>query len=315
LRRPLGLFTAIVVIGVAFIALGMKTFGGTAPPPVYSATPLSSAQFAHLNENACVSLRQQLKAATHREPRTLADAARTVRSVASIIERLNMELDGRVPPPAAVAPFRRFLGEIQGAERAMHRLDRLTGTGQWQSATLLVRSRWWHDSVKQLGHSSKLNHVHCGPARRTGATLTAVRTMVSNGTSAATYYLAKPLSPAKFVGAVERICRSLRGRLQVTTAQKPTNATEAAGLVHAVTLLLDSYVAELRGLTPPPSVAPSFRRALTILRTEDRAVHFLDELERLGQWRSAARLVRSREWQNIGKRLGPPVNPADIQCG
>jgi len=44
-------------------------------------------------------------------------------------------------------------------------------------------------------------------------------------------------------------------------------------------------------------------------------MHNLDELGRTGQWRSAERFVRSRRWRDMVDRLGPPVKPADIQCG
>jgi len=314
LRRPLGLFAAIVVIGVVLIALGMKAFGGTSAAPLYSATPLSPARFAHLGENACVSLQRQLEEATGREPRNLTDAAGSVRRVASILDRLNLELDARVPPASEVVPFRRLLGNIQAADRAVHSLDRLTGSGQWQSATLLVRSRGWQDIGKHFGASARLGHIRCR-ARRTQAMLTAIRVRVARGTSAVSYYFAKPLSPAQFGHAVERICVSFRGRLENVTAEKPTNVTEAAQLVDNVTTLLDSFVSEIRDLTPPPPVAVSYRRVLGQIQTADRAAHSVDQLEKLGQWQRAARLVRSRWWKNIWSQFGPSVPPADIRCG
>jgi hypothetical protein len=310
LRRPLRLFAVLVAIGVVAIGLAMKSFGGTPAAAPYTATPLSPAQFAQLGENACVSLRRQLKAATERKPRTLTGAARSVSRITSLVDGLNMQLDARVPPPSEVASFRRFLGKIQGAERALHRLDRMTATGQWQSATALVRSGWWHDSVKQLGPSTGLARARCSG----GETLTAARRMVANGTSAAAYYFAKPLSRAQFVQALERTCESFRGRFEDLLAQKPTTPSEAAGLITSLTVLIDSDVKALRGLTPPSSVAASYRHMLNTLQTADRAVQSLNQLVRLGQWRRAARLVHSRWWQNIGKRLGPPVAPADIRC-
>jgi hypothetical protein len=314
LRRPLGLFAAIVVIGVALIALGMKAFGGTSSAPLYSATPLSPAQFSHLGQNACVSLQRQLKAATGRGPGNLTDAARSVRTVASTLDRLNLELDARIPPASEVIPFRRLLGNIRAADRALHSLDRLTGSGQWQRATLLVRSRGWQDIGKQLGPSARLGHTRCR-AHRTQAILTAIRVRVARGTSAASYYFAKPLSPAHFVHAVERICVSFRGRLENVTAERPTNVTEAAQVVDNLTTLFDSFVTEIRGLTPPPPVAVSYRRVLGQIQTADRAAHSVDQLEKLGQWQRAARLVRSRWWKNIWSQFGPPVAPADIRCG
>ena len=315
LRRPLGVFAVVVVVGVVAIALGMKAFAGSSGDSGYSATPLSQAQFARLGQNACVSLGRQLKAATGRKPRNLAAARRSVRRVASILDGVNMELDGRVPPASEVAPFRRFLAHLQSADRAMHRLDRLIETGQLHSAALLVRSRWWHDIGKRLAPSPRPGHAGCSRARHPGAILIAVGARVSGATSAAAYYFAKPLSPAQFVDAVERICVSLRGRLKATIAQKPSNVTEAATLVHNLTSLLDGFLMQLRALNPPPSVAVPFRRVLRAAQADDDALHSLDQLGRLGQWERAARLVRSRWWQHMENRSEPSAGPASIDCG
>jgi hypothetical protein len=86
------LFVAIVVIGAIVIAVGMREFGGTSAG--YAATPLSSEQFAQLNEHACISLRRQLNAVTRLKPRSFTGAARSVRRTAAILASLNMELDG-----------------------------------------------------------------------------------------------------------------------------------------------------------------------------------------------------------------------------
>lgn len=312
LRRPLALFAAVVVIGVAVIAVGMRAFGGTSE---YSATPLSSEEFAHLSEHACTSLRQQLRAVVDKKPRTSAEAARSVRRYAAILEGLNLGLDGRIPPPSEVAPFRHLLANIQTAERAMHRLDRLAETGQWRGATLLVRSPSWRHIGKRLRPSAKVAHIRCGRARRTDAILTAVAMRVSDGTAAASYYFAKPLSPEQFARKAEGFCGSARAQLEQIVAQKPTSPEDAAEMVDRLTSSLDSFIMELRGLTPPPSFAGPMQHVLGNLQMEDRAMHNLDELGVLGEWRAAERLVRSRGWQNMLNRLGPPVKPADIRCG
>ena len=314
LRRPLGLFAAIVVIGVILIAVGMKALGGTSGASGYSATPLSRQQFARLGEHACLSLRRQLKAVTDKRPGTLTGAARSVRRTASILDRLNMELDGRVPPPSEVAPFRRLLGSIQTADRAMRRLDRLTETGQWQSATLLARSRSWQDTRKRPRPSAKAADIRCGRARRTDAILTAVAIRVSDGTSAASYYFAKPLSPGQFAHAVVRFCVSARAQLEQIVAQKPSSLPDAAEKIDTLTSSLDSFLADLRGLTPPASFAAAFRHVLVNMQIEDRAMHHLDELGKLEEWRRAEHLVRSRGWKNMLNRFGPPAKPADIRC-
>jgi hypothetical protein len=314
LRSPLGLFAAIVVVGVVVIAVGLKELGGTSAASSLSATPLSSGQFAQLNEHACVSLRRQLTAATRKKPRTRVEATRSVRRVASILDGLNLELDGRVPPPSEVAPFRSFLGNVQSAERGMNQLDRLTETGQWQQAILLVRSQSWRDIGKRLV-PSKVANVHCGRARSTDAILTAMAVRVSGGTSAAAYYFAKPLTLPQLVGALEHMCISSRAQLEQIVAQKPTSLDDAGTRIETLTSLLDGYLLDLRGLTPPPSLATAFEHVLNVIRLEDRYMHNLDELANTGQWGAAEHLVRSRAWQDLLDQLGPPVKPADIRCG
>ena len=250
------------------------------------------------------------------KPRTRREAARFVRRVALTLAGLNMQLDGRIPPSAEVARFRRLLGSIGAAERATHQLDRLTETGQWQRATLLVRSRSWQITVKRLRPWTEAGDTRCGRARRTDALLTAVAIRVSRGTSAASYYFAKPLSPAQFAHKVEHICVSARAQLEQIVAQKPTSLDDSRNKIDTLTSSLDNSLTDLRALTPPPSIAAPFRHVLGYLQVEDRAMHNLAELGDTGQWRRAESLVRSRQWHNMVYRFGPPPGtPADIQCG
>jgi hypothetical protein len=312
LRTPLGLFAAVVAIGVVVIAVGMKEFGGTSAG--YAATPLSSEQFAQLNEHACVSLRRQLKAVDRRQPRTSTGAARSVHRTAAILAGLNMELDGRIPPASEVAPFRRLLGNIQSTGRAMRQLDRLTESGQWARATVLVRSRSWRE-MRKLRQSVTAANIRCGGARSTDAILTAVGMRVSGGAAAASYYFSKPLSPAQFVGTLRHMCVSARARLEQIVSRKPTSLPDASNLIGSLTSSLDGFVQELHGVNPPRSVAAPFRYVLGNLRVEQREMHNLDELASTGQWQAAERLIQSREWRAMLNRLGPPVKPADIRCG
>lgn len=309
LRTPLGLFAAVLVIGVVVIAAGLKEFGG--PSAGYSATPLSSAQFAQLNEQACVSLRQQLDAVTRRKPRNLAGAARSVHRTAAILAGLNMKLDGQIPPAAEVAPFRQLLARIQTAERAMQQLDRVTESGQWAHASVLVRSPSWREMRKQSAPAASLR---CGQARRTDAVLTAVALRVSRGAAAASSYFAKPLSRAQFVGTLQHMCVSARARLIEITSRQPTSLPDASNLIATLTASLDGYVQELHGVNPPPAFAAPFRIVLGYLRTEQHEMHNLNELASTGQWQRAERLVQSPAWHAMVNRFGPPVKPADIRC-
>jgi hypothetical protein len=315
LRRPLGLFAAIVVAGVVVIAVGLQVSGGTAGVPAYSATSLSSAQFTRLGERACVSLRRQLRDVTGTRPRSRKAAARSVRAVASTLADLNTELDGRVPPPSQAASFRRLLGGIQTTGRAMNQLEHLIETHQWQRATLLVRSPAWRAVGERLEPSANGRSKRCGPNRRTDAILAAVAVRVAGGTAAASYYFARPLSVEEFGHNVERICVAARGQLEQITSERPASLPDAASKIDTLTSSLDDFLTELRGLTPPPSYRVPFRHVLGDLQAEDRAMHDLNELARLGQWQDAERLVRSRRWQDMLRRFGPPVDPADIHCG
>jgi len=311
LRTPLGLFAAVVVIGVIVIAVGMKEFGGTSAGAV--PTPLSSEQFAQLNEHACLSLRAQLRAVNRRQPRSFAAAARSVHRTQAILAGLNLELDGQIPPAAEVDPFKQLLRNIQTADRAMQQLDRLTESGQRTRATVLVRSRSWQE-MRKVRQSASAAKIRCGQGRSTDAILTAVATRATGGAGAASYYFAKPLSPAQFVGKLKQICVSARGRLEQILSRKPTSLPDAASAIGTLTLNLDSYVQELYGLTPPPSVAPAFRYVLGNVRGEQRAMHNLNELADTGQWQRAERLVQSPGWKAMANRFGPPVKPADINC-
>jgi hypothetical protein len=312
LRTPLGLFAALVVLGVIVIAVGMKALGGTSAGA--AATPLSSEQFAQLNEHACISLRRQLKAVRQRKPRTFTGAARSVRRTAAILAGLNMELDGQIPPPSEVARFRQVLRKIQTAGRALRQLDRLTGSRQWGRATVLVRARSWRE-MRNQSQSATAEKIRCGGGRRTDAILTAVALRASDGAAAASSYFAKPLSPAQFVGKLEHICRYARAQLVEITSRKPTSLPDAASIIGTLTLSLDGYLQQLRGLTPPPYLAAPFRYVLGDLRGAQRAMHNLDELASSGQWQRAEALIRSPGWHAMLDRLGPPVKPADIRCG
>jgi hypothetical protein len=229
-----------------------------------------------------------------------------------------MELDARVPPSSEVASFRRFLGRIQSAERAMNQLERLTESGQWHRARLLVRSSSWPAAIgKPLEQSAKARDARCGRARPTDAILTAMAIRVSRGTSVVSHYFAlRPLSLAQFAHRVEHICLSTRAQLEQIVAQKPASLEDAANKIDTLTSSLDSYLAQLHALTPPRSIAVPLRHALGYLEVQDRAMHNLSELGDTGQWPLAVRLVHSRRWHNMVYRFGPPSGtPSQIQCG
>lgn len=111
------------------------------------------------------------------------------------------------------------------------------------------------------------------------------------------------------------MCISSRAQLEQIVAQKPTSLDEAGTKIETLTSSLDGYLLDFRGLTPPRSLATPFRHVLNLIRIEDRDMHNLSELANTGQWGAAGRLIRSRAWQEMLHRLGPPVAPAHIRCG
>jgi hypothetical protein len=315
LRRPLGLFAAIVVVGLIVIAVGMTAFGGTSGGSSYSVTALSPAQFARAGEHACLSLRRQLKPVVGKERRSLRARAQSIRLITATFDRLTADLYGVVAPASDAASFRRLLASLKAADLGLHRLDHFAGTGQWQSAAVFVRSTEWKDIGKQLGPPAKRVDLRCNGARRTSAVLRAVRARASSGTSAATQYSATPLTPAQFARLGERVCVYLRGRLGPVVAQKPESQTEAAQLIGRLTSIVDGVITQLNGVVPPPSAAAPFRRLLGNLEAADGGLHRLNELTETGQWQRAALLVRSEWWKELGQRLGPEVAPGDMRCG
>jgi len=151
----------------------------------------------------------------------------------------------------------------------MNQLDRLTETDQWQGATLLVRSHSWQVIGKRLGPSAKAGDIRCGRGRRPDAILTAMAMRVSGGTSAASYYFAKPLSFAQFAHGLEHFCASARAQLEQIDAEKPTSLPEAAEKIDILTSSFDRFLTGLRGLTTPPSIAAPYRHVLGELQIED----------------------------------------------
>jgi hypothetical protein len=312
LRRPLDLFIAIVVVGLILIAGGMKAFGGFTASS--QAPSLTQAQFVRLGEGVCVSLRQQLKEVRAASPRNLRQAARPVRLVTWMFDGLVTKLGGLRLPPSADRPSRHLVATLEMADHALHRLDRLTETHQAQRATLLVRSGWWRNISERLRSSGKTKAVQCGRVRHTGGVLTAIRTRAFVGMSVASRYSAKPLSPAQFALVGQRVCVSVRQQLLDVTRDPPTTVLEATEKVQRITNIFDGLIAGLEGLVPPPAEAAPFRRLLGNLKAADAAMHNVNNLTALAEWKRAARLVRSTWWRNIGRGLGPPVSPEDLRC-
>jgi hypothetical protein len=172
-RSPLGILVAVLVVGLAVIALGMKAFGGTPgdtfgglPPPP---TPLSRAQFKRAGQRICLSLRPQLRWLANNKPRKLRQLPNYIARDTSIVDRLTAELDRLVPPPSAAASFRHLRRNLGVVDRAMHRLNHLTQTHQWRRGYLLVHSRWWKKMEKRLGPYRPLKDIRCGQASHTSA--------------------------------------------------------------------------------------------------------------------------------------------------
>jgi hypothetical protein len=177
-RNPLGLFTAIVVVGLILIVAGMSAFGGTssgtpggasggpAGGPYHGATPLSPAQFRRAGVRICLSFRSLDKAIhANGKPHSLRETTRFFRIYTPTFDRLTREVDELIPPPSAVraaATLRRLRSKLDRFDRAMDHLDHFAETGQWRQFVLLARSRSFKDLLKGFGHPKKLRDIHCG---------------------------------------------------------------------------------------------------------------------------------------------------------
>jgi hypothetical protein len=170
LRKPLGLFVAIVVVGFMFIAVGMTAFGGTSSTPgglPPAPTPLSRAQLKRAGVRICLSLRPQLRWLANNKPRKLRQLPKYIARATSIIDRLTTDVDRLVPPPSAPASFRHLRRNVGAEDRAMHRLNHLTQTHQWRRGYLLIHSRSWKKMEKRLGPYRPLKDIRCGQASHT----------------------------------------------------------------------------------------------------------------------------------------------------
>ena len=164
-RKPLGLFVAIVVVGLVLIAGGMKALGGTSDGAPHPATPLTPAQFKRASLHFCLSVRAEVKAIIARgKPRNLREATADIRDYTRFMDRMTAELNALVPPPAAAASFGRERRKLDAFDGAMHRLDHLAETRQWRRFVFLVRSKWWKGLVKGFGPSTNPKHMRCSPA-------------------------------------------------------------------------------------------------------------------------------------------------------
>jgi hypothetical protein len=161
-RKPLGLFAAIVVVGLIVIAAAMSAFGGTSGGSYHAARPLSPAQFNRAGVRICLALRPQVRWLATHKPKNLREVTRYVARGTSLFDRLTTEVSGLVPPPSKAALVRRLGRVLEVADRAVHRLDHLTETRQWRQAVLLVRSKWWKRIGRRLGSPTKPKDTHCG---------------------------------------------------------------------------------------------------------------------------------------------------------
>jgi hypothetical protein len=168
-RKPLGLFSAIVVVGLVLIVAAMSAFGGTSKPPDYAPKPLTPAQFRLAGEHMCVSMRPQLRWLATHKPRKLRQLPKYIARATSMIDQLTTQVDRLVPPPSVAPSFDRMRRNIGAAVQAMHRLNHLTQTHQWRLGYLLVHSRWWKKMEKRLGPYRPAKDIRCGRARHSSA--------------------------------------------------------------------------------------------------------------------------------------------------
>lgn len=169
-RRPLGVFTAVLVVGLVVIAAAMSAFGGTSGGSYQVAGPLSPAQFRRASVRICLSFRSLDKAIiANGKVRNLREATRFFHKFTPRFDHLTADVDGLVPPASAAASFRRLRTNLDAANRALDRLDHLAETHQWRRFVLFARSRSYKNTFKRLGPPTKLRDITCGQASHTAA--------------------------------------------------------------------------------------------------------------------------------------------------
>jgi hypothetical protein len=160
-RKPLGLFTAIVTVGLILIVAGMSAFGGTSGAAYHAPKPLTPAQFHRAGVRICRFERPQVRWLLTHKPKNLREVTRFVARGTSIVDRVTTEVSGLIPPPSKAALVRRLSRLLGVADHALHRLNHLTETRQWGRAVLLIRSRWWKRIGTRLGPPTKPKHMDC----------------------------------------------------------------------------------------------------------------------------------------------------------
>ena len=160
LRKPLGLFAAVVVVGLILIGVGMTAFGGTPSAAERSATPLTPMQFAHANERICLSVRHQLRSlVAGGKPHNLRQVTTYLRRGTAIVDQLRSQYYRLIPPPAAVPSFRRLLGKLDAEDSTLNRLNHMSETRQWRRFVLLTRTPWFKHAFHTSHRPKKLRDM------------------------------------------------------------------------------------------------------------------------------------------------------------
>lgn len=162
-RKPLGVFTAVVVVGLVLILAGMSAFGGTSGPAAGS-TPklLTPAQFRQAGEHIGRSICLQLKPIVNKKPHSLRDVSSGMRRISAVFDRLTRAINRLLPPPSAQAQIQHLRTNLGVADGAIRRAAHLAETHQWRRFVLFVRSPYF----KRIGR--RFGPVHKGKLRCSG---------------------------------------------------------------------------------------------------------------------------------------------------
>ncbi|HZT94723.1 MAG TPA: hypothetical protein VE985_09620 [Gaiellaceae bacterium] len=161
LRRPLGLFAVIVVVGLILIAGGMAAFGGTSSAGSPYPKPLTPGQFDHVGVGICLSMRSQLKWLAAHKPKNLRELQTYIERATAMYDGLRVKVRGIVPPAYAAAGVRRLLTKLDALDRVMRHLNHLAETRQWRSAISFVRSRAFRKLEGRVNPHWKPSDMHC----------------------------------------------------------------------------------------------------------------------------------------------------------
>ena len=133
------------------------------------------------------------------------------------------------------------------------------------------------------------------------------------GTSGSPDRPPEPLTRAQFQRVGDRLGRSLCLQLKPIVNKKPHSLRQLTSGIRRISAIFDRFRIRLYALIPPPARARAFYRLRNKLDAADNAMDHADHLAETRQWRRFVLYVRSKQFKDIGRRLGPA--DGKLRCG